>query len=193
MRISATGNSGPRARCFHPRAGGDPWAPACGVPRKVILCGGPCAGALSRKCESGFTLVELLIVLTIIGLMSAAVMIAMPDPRGSLVAEAERFAARAKAAQDRAVIGSRPMAVRVTSAGYGFDRRRQREWEAMSTEPFVDYRWRDGVQAEVGGSGATRIVFDPTGIADPATVTLRSEGDQVQITIAQDGRIDVAG
>ena len=139
----------------------------------------------------GFTLVELLIVLTIIGLMSAAVVIAMPDPRGSLTAEAERFAARAKAAQDRAVIDSRAMAVRVTGAGYGFDRRTRREWEALDAKPFTDYRWAEGVQAAVGGSGATRIVFDSTGMAEPATVTLQREGEQVAVTIAQDGKIDV--
>jgi general secretion pathway protein H len=140
----------------------------------------------------GFTLVELLIVLTIIGLMSAAVVIAMPDPRGSLTAEAERFAARAKAAQDRAVIDSRAMAIRVTGAGYGFDRRSKGEWEALNAKPFADYRWGEGVQAVVGGSGAARIVFDSTGMAEPATVTLEREGEQVAVTVAQDGKIDVA-
>ena len=179
MRTSATGNSGPTARYFHPGAGRDPWAPAS-------------AGARLRACDRGFTLVELLIVLTILGLMSAAVVIAMPDPRGSLVAEAERFAARAKAAQDRAVIDSRAMAVRVTSAGYGFDQRRRREWEALNAKPFVDYQWGEGVSAVVGGSGAARIVFDSTGMAEPSIVTLVRDGEQAIVTIAQDGSIDVA-
>ena len=140
----------------------------------------------------GFTLIELLIVLTLIGLLSAAVIIAIPDPRGSLTGEAERFAARAKAAQDRAVIDARAMAVRVTGAGYGFDRRTRREWEALNAKPFVDYQWSEGVEAVVGGSGAARIVFDSTGMAEPATVTLEREGEQVVVTIAQDGEIDVA-
>ena len=144
-----------------------------------------------RPAQQGFTLVELLIVLTIIGLMSAAVVIAIPDARGSLTTEAERFAARAKAAQDRAVIDSRAMAVRVTSAGYGFDRRTSREWEPLSAAPFVDYRWGEGVQAVVGGRGAARIVFDSTGNNEPATVTLAREGEQVTVRIDGDGSIDV--
>jgi general secretion pathway protein H len=54
----------------------------------------PISATGRARRQSGFTLVELLIVLTIVGLMSAAVVIAMPDQRGSLVSEAERFAAR---------------------------------------------------------------------------------------------------
>src|SRR3546814_7675349 len=55
----------------------------------------------------GFTLVELLIVLTIVRLMSAAVVLAMPDPRGNLRAEAEPFAARAAAARNLAIADAR--------------------------------------------------------------------------------------
>src|SRR3954464_6125538 len=41
---------------------------------------------------SGFTLVELMVVLVIIGLASAAVILTLPERGGSLFAEAERFA-----------------------------------------------------------------------------------------------------
>ena len=145
----------------------------------------------AEGAASGFTLVELLIVMTIIGLLSAAVVIAIPDARGSLTTEAERFAARTKAAQDRAVIDARAMAVRVTSAGYGFDRRTRSEWEPLNSAPFVDYRWGEGVQAVVSGSGAARIPFDSTGISEPATVTLAREGEQVVVRIEGDGSIDI--
>jgi general secretion pathway protein H len=145
----------------------------------------------TRLDERGFTLVELLIVLVIIGLLSAAVAVAMPDPRGSLTSDAERFAARVRAAQDRAVIDGRAMAVRVTSVGYGFDRRSASDWQKLDRRPFVDQRWEEGVEAIVGGSGAARIPFDATGLAEPATVTLSRDGEQVIVTISQDGSIDV--
>ena len=144
------------------------------------------------RSEGGFTLVELMVVLVIVGLTAAAVVLAMPDPRGSVLAEAERFAARAQAAQELAVIGARATAVRVTAAGYGFDRRRGAEWQPLAQEPFVDRAWERDVEAVVGGAGALRIVFDSTGMAEPAQVALRRGGEQVLVQVGADGRVHVA-
>src|SRR5215218_1367072 len=53
--------------------------------------GSPSPSSMGR--QGGFTLIELLVVLVIIGLVSAAVVIGMPDPRGALRGEALRLAA----------------------------------------------------------------------------------------------------
>ena len=150
----------------------------------------PSRGFVQRSSR-GFTLVELLIVLTVIGLMSTAVVLAMPDPRGSLRAEAERFAARAEAMQERAVIDARATAIRVTGAGYGFDIRERAEWRPLDRKPFVDYAWTEGTSAELPET-MIRIVFDPTGVSEPATVRLSRGDEQASIDIGQDGRIRVA-
>jgi general secretion pathway protein H len=141
--------------------------------------------------RSGFTLVELLIVLTILGIMSAAVILALPDSRGSLGAEAERFAARAAAAQERAVMDARAVAIRVTGTGYGFDRRIKGEWEALNAEPFVDRVWGEGVSASTGPQGGQRIIFDSTGAAEPFSLALMREYERVTIEIGPDGSVNV--
>jgi general secretion pathway protein H len=143
------------------------------------------------RAEQGFTLVELLIVLTIIGLMSAAVVLAIPDPRGSLVSEAERFAARAHAAQERAITDARPVAIRVTAAGYGFDRRENGEWKPLNEEPFTDRAWGEGTSAGVPAESAQRVIFDTTGTAEPVKLLLLRDEDQVLVEIGADGKARV--
>jgi len=148
-------------------------------------------GRADPRHVNGFTLVELLVVVALIGLLSAAVVLAWPDPRGGLVAEAERFAARAKAARDLAVIEARTLSIRVTAAGYGFDRRGAEGWQTITRKPFGDQPWGEGIEAVVA-TGEERLLLDPTGIVDPLDLRLRRGGDVVAVTIGQDGAIDVA-
>src|SRR6185503_10002070 len=72
---------------------------------------------MSRR-RKGFTLVELMVVIVIVGLAAAAVVLALPERGGSLHAEAERFAARAKAARDDAILDSRAASVAIGPCGY---------------------------------------------------------------------------
>jgi general secretion pathway protein H len=128
--------------------------------------------------RSGFTLVELMVVLVIVGLAAAAVVLTLPEPGGSLAAEAERFAARAKAVRDDAILDSRAASVAVGPGGYEVARRRAR----------VHYDWVEGTQAELSG----RIRFDPTGLAEPARLILRRGDRRAAVDIGEDGNVQVA-
>jgi general secretion pathway protein H len=150
------------------------------------------AAGRNRQTAAGFTLIELMIVIAILALASAAVMLVMPDPRGRLRDEANRFAARARAAHDVAITGARPVELWVSSAGYGFSERADGAWRPMAAKPFRVVQWPAGVHATTGIR--ERLVFDATGLADRALdVTIVREGDAARVSIAGDGTVRVGG
>jgi general secretion pathway protein H len=125
----------------------------------------------------GFTLVELMVVIVIIGLAAAAVVLTMPERGGSVRAEAERFAARAKAARDDAILDARAVTLTIGPAGYDVVRRRGA----------VHYDWVEETRAELSG----RIRFDPTGLAEPAHLTLRRGDRNAAVEISEAGDVQV--
>jgi general secretion pathway protein H len=138
----------------------------------------------------GFTLVELMVVLVIVGLTAAAVVLAMPDPGGGLRAEALRLAARTDAARERAMLDHRPVALVLREGGYGFELRTDGEWRALSERPFVAQDWSAGTRASLDG-GESRIVFDSTGFAEPARLRLARGKEEAQVEVSDGGRIRV--
>ena len=134
-----------------------------------------------RDEANGFTLVELMVVLVIIGLVSAAVILTLPGSGGRLSAEAERFAARAKAARDDAILDSRAATVAIGPAGYVVTRRGEE----------AHYDWVPGTEPALSGGRDGQIRFTATGLADPAELVLRRNGRAIAIDVSGDGNVQI--
>jgi len=148
---------------------------------------------LKRSAQQGFTLVELMVVVAIIGFASAAVMLSIPDPRGRLVDDADRFAVRLAAVRDNAVITARPMAVWVSPSAYGFEHYENGAWVSDDAKPFRTTNWRSGTSALVGDDKARLMLsFDSTGIpSEAARIILARDEERVVIVLDGAGKVRV--
>ena len=136
--------------------------------------------------NAGFTLVEMMVVLVIVGLLAAAAVLAMPEPGGGLRVEAETFAARAKAAQETALIESRSTSLLVGPGGYAIARSRDGTWQEIGR-----FDWQEGSRPDLATGQQMRTVFDSTGTADPLELTLRRGDRRVRVEIGGDGEIQI--
>jgi len=131
-----------------------------------------------------------MVVLVIIGLLSAAVVVAVPDDRPTLATEAERFAARLARGREEAVLTNRAVLVRVDRSGYGFETRRRGAWTAMEP-PFGRTEWSAGAAVLPDDAEALVIAFDVTGATAPTTVVLTRGAQRVQVGVDAGGEVRV--
>jgi general secretion pathway protein H len=109
----------------------------------------------ARLADAGFTLVELVVVMAIIGITSAALVLTLPGSNAQVRRAAEGLAAQALAARDEAILTGRPANFApAPPAGM-----------TLTSEP------------------AGPVAFDPTGLASPARLTLASGDASATVTI----------
>lgn len=143
--------------------------------------------------RSGFSLVELMVVVALIGLAATAVVLTLPDPSGRLDDEAARLRARLNLARDEAVLGGRPVALRLDADGYAFLRREDGQWRALDEAPLKPAEWSAHARPVLDGVNSRMIVFDPAGTAEPAHVRLMRNGRTVELTVDAAGEVTLDG
>jgi general secretion pathway protein H len=148
-------------------------------------------GAKPTLRSEGFTLVELMVVLVIIGLAAAAVVIAIPGQQARLTDDADAFAARLVAARDLSIIGGHDIAVAINERGYAFANRDGADWQPASSKALQDRQWGDGTAVQIRIDGGDRIVFDTTGLATPGLVTLQRGSSRASIVVDAAGAVHV--
>lgn len=117
--------------------------------------------------RNGFTLVELMVVITLVALAGATVVMTMSSGADAAGTTASRFASRLGAARDEAIITGTPVSAWISRSGYGFERLVEGQWAAIEEKPLESSDWPVGVS--VGGSATaaterSRIRFDAMGL-----------------------------
>lgn len=143
--------------------------------------------------RNGFTLVELMVVITLVALAGAAVVMTMsggPDPATTA---ASRFASRLGAARDEAVVTGNPVSAWVSRSGYGFERLSKGEWTPIEDKPLESSDWPEGVAVTGSARAAaqrTRIRFDAMGLTgDAATLQFADAEGRAEVRVEPSGDI----
>ncbi len=144
------------------------------------------------RTAHGFSLLELMLVVAIIGMATTVVLLTLPDGDAALHRQADGFAAHLRRAQETAILGGRTVRVAVEPGGYRFARLDHGQWLPLQEGPFAARTWHDGVlprmprdTAQVGFS------FDPTGMAEPQALVLDNGRQQIGIRVARSGKVNI--
>lgn len=154
--------------------------------------------------RAGFTLVELLVAMAVIGLATAVAVITWPREDGAARQTAERLAARIKMASHQSVLTGKPHGLSLAAGGAVFMQRDRAGWRLVSAaEQPRSMQWPSGIavalerpaapEADRGGDGvdarAPMVVFDPLGGSDVFAVSVSAPGRRYLITAGADGQI----
>jgi len=151
--------------------------------------------SLHIKKDAGFTLVEILSVLVIIGLMTSVVVLSIPQPKSALDEQAERLTYELNAmAQDGLISGS-VNAAGFSKEGYTLYSFENSEWTERASGEWQDsYRLtftRASAKIDLPKEIEPTILFQPTGLSTPFELTLSDRDTQYALTTSGDGRVEL--
>lgn len=123
------------------------------------------------RASLGFTLLELLVVMAVIGLAMATVTVALRDSAQTQIErEAERLAALLESARARSRAQGAPVTWRQVRGGFTFDGLPERVLPREWLDPATTVR------------GNPVLVLGPEPVIEAQAVTLEADGRSVQIT-----------
>ena len=155
--------------------------------------------------DHGFTLMELMVVLVIMGLMSSFVILNLPTGNDDITEEAEHIAARFTLAAREAVLRGETVGIILTRDSYRFMRRSKGSWHALALIPGTQsYEWPERAsitlfvegerqllprEISVGNQAVPRLYYTATSEASPFEITMARGDDTVKIQGTRTGKM----
>lgn len=149
-------------------------------------------GAEHPHIAAGFTLVELMVVLAIVGLVATAVVLSVPGDGDALVRQADRLGTHLQRVREEALLGTRPVELVADADGYSFRRQRFGGWQPLRDGPFAPVAWEPGVRPlRLPQGGRLTFRFDAIGAASPQALVLAQDARRIRVAVDGAGEVEI--
>ena len=146
-----------------------------------------------RRRELGFSLVEIMVVLVIIGLMSGMVVMTLPKRKPPLDGQMQELTRQINAIASEALISGSVMAAGFSTNGYVFYRYGQGEWSIIMKSEWINIPkitlQKTGVTLPLTEQVVPMLLFEPTGLSSVFTLTCIGKGGQYALFSKGDGKV----
>ena len=146
-----------------------------------------------RQREAGFTLIEVLTVLIIIGLMTSIVILTVPTPKSTLDQQAEFMVGSLNELAQNSIITGKVGAAGFSQSGYVLYQFADDEWQELTSNEWGEsYRLRytrADARLDLPKEAAPSILFQPTGLSTPFELVMSDNDIAYTLLTSGDGRV----